>query len=179
MKTTKWLPTILTITLFATLAFAGAIKQWSSGETLTSADLNANFTHIHANMVGGHGARLVDADVSASAAISHSKMATPALIPKAWMSLETTCGAPPCTETKAASSGVGVVSHTAAGQYSVTWSPARSDDHYAAVVTPLSGTAGICNLFAYSSVSAGVYCYTANTGAATNMAFNIVLLDDN
>src|SRR5687767_8565450 len=45
----------------------GAIKSWSTGETIGNAEMNANFTHIHTNMVGGHGGRLTDIDVSASA----------------------------------------------------------------------------------------------------------------
>lgn len=69
---------------FGGTAVASTIKVWSTGETLKASDLNSNFAHIHNAMVGGHGARLVNGDVSATAAIAHSKLATPALVPKAW-----------------------------------------------------------------------------------------------
>lgn len=78
------LAAIFTLSLVTGMAFAGSIKSWSNGQTLTAADLNANFNHIHGLMVGGHGARLVDADVSGSAAIASSKLAQGSGIADAW-----------------------------------------------------------------------------------------------
>ncbi len=132
----KHLPVILALTIFATLATAGAIKSWASGETLHSADLNANFNHIHNLMVGGHGARLVDADVSSSANIAQSKIAglTTALnnlndagvpqvntLVRAWGVFTTLCGAPTCGEVLSGQNGITSVSNTATGVWTVTW----------------------------------------------------------
>lgn len=158
------------------VALAGAIKTWVSGETLTAADLNSNFAHIHNSMVGGHGARLVNADVSASAAISHTKMATPALLPKAWafVGAAGACGASPCTIS--ASSGVSGVTRGGAGTYSVTLSPARANAVYGVLVT--SGTGALyCIGIPASALLVTVVCYDA-AGAVTDATFTVQILDD-
>lgn len=67
-------PALAVALLLAFVAWSSPIKTWVSGDALTVADLNSNLFHIHSLMVGGHGARLVNADVSASAAISISKL---------------------------------------------------------------------------------------------------------
>src|SRR3990172_5536886 len=87
MSFNKYIVFTVCLILGGSVALAGSIKRWSSTETFTSTDINANFTHIHKTMVGGHGARLVNADVSSSAAIAHSKVATPALLSKAWANI--------------------------------------------------------------------------------------------
>ena len=50
--------------LMGSVALASTIHVWTSGDKVTAGDLNANFSHIHATMVGGHGQRLVNARVS-------------------------------------------------------------------------------------------------------------------
>lgn len=52
---------------------------WSAGNTLTVQSLNDTIAHLHNTLSGG----IVDAHLSTSAAISHSKMARPGLISKA------------------------------------------------------------------------------------------------
>ncbi len=112
----------------ASIVLAGSITTWSSGDVLTSNALNANFQHIHNTMVGGHGARLVDADVASNAGISHSKLATPALLPRAWGSSFSECSATPCTLT--VSSGITSVVRNSTGSYTVTLSTARPDSTF-------------------------------------------------
>lgn len=60
---------------------------WSSGNTLTAANLNDTVAHIHNTLSGG----IVDAHISTSAAIAHSKLARPGLVAKAVLSTTTAC----------------------------------------------------------------------------------------
>lgn len=124
-------------------ANATAIKTWTT-EVLRYQDLNSNFSHLHDNMVGGHGARLVNADVSTSAAIAHTKLATPALIPKAWgvVGLTGACSGAaaagtPCTVD--ASSGVTAVkSNGTTGEYRVDLSFSPANAVYSVMVSSLT-----------------------------------------
>ena len=166
------------LALLATLAGAGAIKSWSSGATLNSIDLNNNFAHMHNVMVGGHGARLVDADVSASANIALFKLAiTAALLPKAWATFATNCGTV-CAETMTASSGVTSIVNTATGTYTVTWATARTDVNYAPIVSSRTNLV-YCNANgATTTTTQIVVCKTATSGADTNAIFSILLMDN-
>jgi hypothetical protein len=102
--------------LSAALAFAGTIKTWGTHDVLTAADLNANFQHIHNTMVGGHGARLVDADVAGNAAIATSKLAAgKAGLPLGWGYFK--CGTGTCATS---ASNNASVSRTSTGAYVVT-----------------------------------------------------------
>lgn len=169
--------------LLAVPAFAGAIKTWASGEILRAADLNSNFTHIHNSMVGGHGARLVDADVSASALIAHSKLATPALVPRAWAKVgsgTTACAAGACT--LAASSKVTGVAWSATGVYDVTLAYTPTNLNFSVWVTAGPAT-GANKVFCQTSGTAtatphvSVACYT-DAGAANDAVFNILVMDN-
>lgn len=153
----------------------GAIKSWSSGETLRSTDLNANFSHIHGLMVGGHGARLVDADVSSSAALSHSKLATPALVPKAWARINANC-AFPCSETITAGSGVSVISHTATGVWTVTWTTARPTSPYGVLVGHHGPARTDCYSDTFSTTLVAVRCVDA-AGAAVDTVWTVFMVD--
>ena len=74
--------------LMGTVALASTIHVWSAGDKVAAADLNANFSHIHGTMVGGHGARLMNADVASNAAISYYKMVSHTGVPKIWAQVE-------------------------------------------------------------------------------------------
>ena len=152
---------ILTIAL---VAFAGPIKSWTAGEVISANDLNANFQHIHNLMVGGHGARLVNSDVSASAAISHSKLATPALVPKAMGGLIVACDGGTCAWNT--SSGFSsTISRAAAGQYALSFSAARANTSY----VPIIGVVGDgVNSSAHSQ------CYPVGTYGLNSFAVHCV-----
>lgn len=158
------------------VVYASALtKTWSAGETLLASDLNANFSHIHDNMVGNHGARLVNADVSTSAAIAHSKLASPALVPKAFAAITTTtCAAGTCTMD--ASSGVTSVTWSATGVYIVTLNPARANAAYAPFAT--SHTSSI--FCATTTIAAATYRVDCKTDAAvaTNTPFSTFIMDN-
>ncbi len=177
MKTKYIVIAALTASL---IAGATAIKTWGA-EVLRYTDLNSNFAHLHDTMVGGHGARLVNADVSASAAIAHSKLATPALVPKVWGTVGITggagtaaCGASPCTVT--ATSGVTSVTRSSAGVYVVNFT-ARSNAAYGFIVS--SNTTDLhCNGDSFTTSAATIGCRTTSTNTLTDSAFTILLLDN-
>lgn len=138
----------------ASVAIAGGIKTWADGDVLTSSDLNAAFQHIHNNMVGGHGARLVNADVNATAAIAHSKLAVPALIPKAWAVTGLNGGISACDGTSStacvinASSNVTSIvpaNDTRDGEYVVTLTNGGTDTNYAVLLTIIEESTNVVN----------------------------------
>ena len=175
MKKYGWIiGTLIAVFCVAGVTFASSIKSWSAGEIISSSDLNRNFTHLHATMVGGHGARLVNADVSATAAIAHTKLATPALLPQAWLVLGSTCVATPCTGFTDV--GFATVTRASAGVYSATLDVARTDVTYAVFAT---GSATDCVGGANTTTVINVNCYAHAGGAATDDLFQIMIMDNN
>lgn len=169
---------IAVVVMVGLAASAGAIKSWSSGETLHSADLNANFNHIHNLMVGGHGARLVDADVSASASIAQSKVANlSGRASIAWGTFITLCGVGVCTEVLQASIGVTSLQHTSVGNWTATI-PTRTDNKYAVFITPRAINT-VCNVSTLTVSTFLLQCYTDTTGAAVDQNFSFMMMDDN
>lgn len=169
----------LVLMLGIPVAYAGAIKVWSSYETLTASDLNANFAHIHNTMVGGHGARLVNADVSPSAAIASSKLASGAGIPRSWVTFGTTCTSGTCTLDD--SFGVTSVTWTATGQYAVLLSRAGPDNYHADIVTARA-VGQYCIAYPSAANAATVWCYSGGIDGGNselaNGAFSLTVLDN-
>lgn len=159
-------------------ATAGSIKSWSN-EVITASDLNTNFSHIHDVMVGGHGARLVDGDVSASAAIAHSKLAAPQLVPKAWAL---------CTD-GVADGNPGVLTEdtgfascadvAGTGLYSVTFDSARANANYGVFLTPINATGAVCYVTARSTTVISFTCSDLATPSAVDVTAIHVLVMDN
>lgn len=197
MKTVlKWLPWLAAVGivaagLFAFSAYAGAIKTWNTNDTLRSTDLNANFDHIHNRMVGGHGARLIDSDVNASAAISHTKLKQPGLIPKAMAAIVACDGAAAGgTACAGAFNGTNVASiqaNGAAGVYRVNLSFNPPNTGYMAMVTCFNATSCYCTTDTYSTTTAVfpgaphfyVRCWDGAVPAAINNVGFIVTVYDN
>lgn len=176
----KWWGKVLAFfaALGVTAASASAIKTWSSGEVLTASDLNAALAHLHTNLGHGHGAIVVNADISAAAAIAHPKMATPALLPKAWVyagQAGVACTVSPCT--MYAQSGFTSVTRTGAGNYLGTLSiAARPDVNFAAIATS-NFAALYCISVPASTTTINVVCYDA-TGVATDASFSLLVMDN-
>lgn len=170
----KYKKGILWALLVGAVVLASPLKVWVVGETLTYSDINANFQHIHSLMVGGHGPRLTNADVSGTAAIAHTKLATPALVPKIWATVAA-CSSNPCTISEQ-SGGVSSVGWTSAGVMTVNFS-ARANASYAAIVSA-RGTASVeCHSLGQTTTGVGITCTTTNTAVATNSGFSILILD--
>ena len=182
----NWFKWFVPSLLIGGVVTAGTIKTWSNGEVLTASQLNANFQHIHNLMVGGHGARLVDADVSASAAISTSKLAAYRLMPRTWVGVtyaNGACGtaAGACTETSPAGTTVVGVS---AGLYTVTLGYTAQDTSYWPVITPISNGGAVSHVCTVGDTPTTttflVYCENdANPPVATDVGFTAVVYDDN
>ena len=180
---------VAAVLLVALVAVAGPIKTWSAGEVIVASDLNANFQHIHNLMVGGHGARLVNSDVSASAGISHSKLATPALLPKAMGGVVTACTSGPCSW--GFNSGhSNTFARASAGNYTMTLSSARANATYGIQVTcggsASSGAVPCTCSIRNSTITTTTYqvdCSVVVTdgGVSQNadVAFTVAVFDDN
>lgn len=157
-------------------AAAQTLHTWTSGQVVTASDLNSNFAALKNGKVGS-GVQAVNADISTSAAIAHSKLATPVLLPKAWVYVgAAACGSTPCTI--AESSGVTSVARTSAGLYTITLSFTPANTSFAAI--PSSGTANvhcITNGLSTTGPQITLRCYTDTTGAATDAAFSVTVMD--
>lgn len=156
---------MLAVLLIALTASAAGLKVWVSGEQVTITDLNANFSHIHNVMVGGHGARLVNADVSASAGIASTKLADGPAIPKGLGYVDNGAGSAcsaTCTVTN--SKGTTSVTRSGAGVYSINHSTTLDTKHITTVTGVVAG--GWCIAVPGAS-SDSVFCYTLSAGVAT------------
>ena len=169
---------IMLAMLVAAVASAGSVHVWASGEYITSTDLNATITHLHNNLGHGHGPVLVNSDINTAAAISHAKLATPALLPKAWVSVgPVACSANPCTIAEA--SVVTGVGWTSAGLMTVNY-PARPNANFMTQVTSFGATLdSACKVISQTTTVTTVQCVANNSGTAVaaNSGFNFLLLD--
>jgi hypothetical protein len=170
-------------------AIAGAIKSWTASETVRSTDLNSNFTHIHTaaeELVST--AKLADSavtnvKVSASAAIAHSKLATPALVPKAYASLAASCAGAGAAGTVCGSQESSQLTlqadSGAAGRYRgvLGYTPANTN-FLVLVTTTNSSTGARCSAHTLATASPHfkVYCYD-NAEAAADVAFSVLVMD--
>lgn len=151
-------------------ASAWALKVWTAPEKVTIAQLNANFAETANN-------GLVDANLASNAAVAHSKLATPALVSKAWVTLSAVCSTATCTV--ADSSLVTGVTRSGTGAYTVTWAPTFSAT--AAVIPAVHEDDKNCRVTARSTTTATLSCKTNGTDvaapAASDTMFSVVLFD--
>lgn len=162
------------------VASAGAIHTWAPGDVLLSSDLNSTLQHIHNTMVGGGHNQIVNSDISSSAAISHSKLATPALVPKAH-GLVTQCTSTPCTVSEG--TGITSVTRSSAGDYQVILSYGPQDAAYSMLLTPAFPVGGTVSV-ACSVVTSGtpfttfdIHCED-DTGTDIDTGFSILIMDN-
>lgn len=161
--------------IVSAFAVAGGIKTWANGDTLSATDLNANFQHIHNSMVGGHGGRLLDADVNASANISYSKIQNGRGIARAWGEVSAT-GVCPAAPTVSESMNVTSVTCAATGAYTVTLGYTATDAEFAVIVSSMQSTT-ICHGVSTSTTTVAINCVDLDTPAATDSTFSFVIYD--
>lgn len=170
---------LLLAVFVAGVAAASSIKVWYAGETLTTTDLNANFAHIHSTMVGGHGPKLIDADVSSSAAISHTKLATPTLVLKQWGRVLVAGATCSITGLGVPTGSTASCAYGSAGVYTLTIPSTGSISGAALIVTSNSTTSDVmCHGVLTSTTSATIYCVggtIAATGAAADSNFSYMI----
>lgn len=158
------------------MAESGAIKTWSAGETVTAADVNGAFQHIHNVMVGGHGARLTNSDVSGSAAIATSKLAGKLNIPWLWAYVTVTgCPGACVITTRDSSGGISGISRTGVGAYTVTFTPAVTATPGAAICTGEQSNAA-CYATLGSTTTLLVQTTDLAAAVTENLAFMFILM---
>jgi hypothetical protein len=177
---------ILAALVIGVAVMASPLHTWVVGETLTYADINANFSHIHSLMVGGHGPRLTNADVNGSAAISHAKLATPALVPKIWVTGTTPCTTTICTMSDSSPAGV-VVNRTSEGVYVMTFPAARANAFYGVLISTLADPTIVCSPLSRATSTLAFNCVKMTSydggiggiGYPTDAAFTVLIMDTN
>jgi hypothetical protein len=178
MRELKWIWLGLMLG-FVGVAYATMPKTWSNGDKVAASDLNSNFAHTETYLKGAGHTLIVNADISGSAVIAHSKLATPALLPKAMATIgvgagaSTACAAGTCT--LAQNSGLSSVTWGSTGNYTVTLSQARANAVYAGVVMP--HTSANCYTDTYTTSSFAVHCQDLATPSAANAAFTVLVYD--
>lgn len=156
-------------------ALATSLKVWSTGEVLRSSDLNANFSALNLDKVGG-GKLLVDADVSASASIAGSKTAFYRYLPRAWTRCTLcTAGTCVCDVTHGVTS---VTYGGATGTYVVVLSSTLTDVSYAVMATG-NGVAGGAGCSATTVTTTGFHVDCTDASGAVNAGPSILVFDDN
>lgn len=198
MKLLKTLAGIGLVFLFMTVFSLGVAVAhtgsptptvWSSGNTLTATNLNDTIAHMHNTFSGG----IVDAHISSSAAIAHSKLATPALVPKAMAVVTANCdgtaaAGTACTFTGSKVTAVGA--NAAAGTYCVQLAYTPTNANYVVEVTSHTLNA-TCIVLGADRANAAcgtittrhflVKCYDWSAAGGTllnNDQFSITVLDD-
>ena len=156
------------------IAFA-SLKVWSTGEIIRSTDLNSNFSTLNTTKVGG-GVQATNSDISSSAAISHTKLATPALVPKAWAYVVATCSSDPCTV--AVSSGITTINRSGAGVYVAHLNSARADSYFAPFATPQDSGGIYCVVGVTSTSAVTIRCFGGGGTTPTDTAFSLMILDN-
>lgn len=156
-----------------------ALKVWTSEERVLYTDLNANFAEVANN-------NLSNSNIATNAAIAHTKMATPALLPKASATLTTVCDGAAAAGTACTvnenSQVTAVKSNATAGQYRVDLLYSPPNAVFNVQVTSITvDVYCVAHTFAATSGDANgtnfiVACKT-DAGVAANAAFSIVLLD--
>lgn len=186
MKHTKpYLLFVCAILVATCPAWSQTLYSWGSDEVVVNTDLNGNFTALKTGKVGS-GVTLTNSDIASNAAIAHSKMATPALLPKAWATVTANCdgGAAAGTDcTVGDSSNIpsanGVEATAAAGVYRVNLSYTPANANFAVLVT--AHTSGVyCNADTRATAAPHfvVRCWDgAVPGASNNVQFSVLVMD--
>lgn len=158
-----------------------AMVTWQDGDQLNATDLNNALAHLHNTFTNG----IIDANISSSAAISHSKLATPPLVSKAYLSTITVCAGGGAAGTDCASvesSGFDTVTGAAeaAGvtgvyRFNLNYTPATTN--FAVLVTSFTSSLYCsANTTSVSKPHFKVNCYDA-AGSLTDAAFSVIVLD--
>lgn len=161
-------------------ASAQTLHSWSAGQVINSEDLNGNFTALK-NAKVGSGVQLVNADVSTSAAIAHSKMATPALLPKAWAVVTVNCTGSTAAGTSCSPTDSSLLTITTSGSTGVfrgvlSYTPANAN--FAVLVTARTATS-VCTANATATTSPHflINCFDYTGAAVDANQFSVMVLD--
>lgn len=178
MKNPYFRVALFSLLLVGTIALGGGIKTWASGDTISISDINSNFQHLHNNMVGGHGARLVNADVSSTANIGYTKIQNGRGIARAWGRVGTDCTSSPCTVDE--SMNVTSVTRDSTGVYEVNLSYTATDAVYATIAVS-ENQACFCIAEPDTTTKFDINCYdrldVTTAPTVLDCQFNFVVYD--
>lgn len=162
---------------------------WTNGSQLTATQLNDTVAHLHNTFSAG----IIDAHISTSAAIAHTKLATPALVAKAVLTTSTACvgggaAGTDCTtdveQSRFLSTSGGAGSGNSAleatgvtGLYALTLAYTPTDDDFIVLVT--SGSSSVWCSVATKAITAPHFQISCedDTSTLTNTNLNIVVFD--
>lgn len=167
--------------LYSGLVTGQTLHSWTTGQVVTATDLNGNFTALKNGKVGS-GVQASNTDIASNAAISHSKMATPALLPKAWGYISAACtgstaAGTACTigdSTQISS----ITTNGSSGQFRINLSYTPANANFAVIVTSHT-TASVCiaTTQATSAPHALVKCFDYTGAANDTNQFSVLVLD--
>lgn len=151
---------------------APSFTTWSANQKLTSTDLNNTMAHLHNTFSGN----IDDTMISTAAAIQHSKLQYPILVPKAAAYVAPNCTTASCT--LAFTSRIATIARSGAGNYIVTLTYTAPNNVFGIVTTPATGgTAITCISTAVSTSTYGIACVDA-AGVAQDTGFMTTVYDD-
>ncbi len=177
----KYAAVFLLVTVAVT-AYATGLKTWTTRETVSATDLNANFAYVDSRAGHTGAAAIVNADISASAAIATSKLATPTLMPKAWATSYDGL-APRDSDglcTIVGSKVTSITRHTQ-GIYDVVLAYTPVNDKFAILVTCYTNGQKLYGSHSAISLSPpqfAIICYNEG-GAAEDTHVSFIIMDDN
>lgn len=147
------------------------------GQPLTADQLNGNFAHLHNTFTAG----ITNANIASNAGISHAKLATPGLVPKAVGGIGTFAGSyctvnGPCTDLLSGSMNVSAITRAGPGAYYVNFTqpPAAGAFPVIASVTTAPDFRITCNSTAATTTAITIHCFNQGTGADADANFAFV-----
>lgn len=172
---------VLALVLLVGGAAWAALKVWVSGETVRASDLNSNFTQVY----NAATANITNSRIDNAAAISHSKLATPSLVPKAIIGSASAClsAADGASCTLAFNYGATITAvRTSEGFYTMTWGVARANSVYmpqanSYITTDSDAVTNYCVSVEQTTSTFVVKCYT-HAGTISDTRFMVVVYDD-
>lgn len=177
----RWWPVIVALLVTAGVSYATLPKaSWASGDVLRASDLTADMQHLEAGLKGGSHTAIVNADISASAAILNSKLKV--ANPKAILYVSS-CVGTPCTITmQSPASFYSSVTRASPGSYLATFTTPRTNATYFAVaVSNSTGANAPYHCYAHSPGvnDISIACFRKDGTTADDPNVGLVLYDDN
>lgn len=154
---------------------------WSNGQVLTHTALNDTVSHLHNTFSGG----IVDAHLSTSAAVQHSKLQFPALVPKAWAVVTADCTGSAAAGTQCTTADLSRVStittNGATGVFRLNLAYTPGNTAFVVLVTShTSGSYCMADTRATAAPHALIKCFDYSAAPAVALdanQFSVVVLD--
>lgn len=159
----------------------GVLHTFGNTEVVTASNLNNNFTWLNTNKIGA-GVQLSNTDVATAAGLSHSKFATPALVPKAWAVVTSNCTGSAAAGTACtvgdSSQVTSITTNGASGQFRVNLAYTPANVNFSVQVsTHTAASVCMADTTAVAAPHALVKCFDY-TGAANDVnQFSVLVMD--